>query len=139
MVHPATGYQLMHALRSADPVAEAVVTALDKGGGPQAAVRAGYRVIWSRAEFKKWHLFRFGMNVLQAMSFEEVNEFFETFFSLPVSRWRGYMTGRLTPKEVSAAMMQLFKNADGKLRKRLAMDGTFRQPGALFRAFWPRW
>lgn len=120
MIHPATGYSVGAALRAAQPVADAIASALDKqpGDGPidTAAVRT---VVWSDAARRTRHLHDYGHDVLLRLERRGVQRFFDTFFDLPVETWAPYMRIDTAPSELASVMMKMFATASMPLRARL--------------------
>jgi len=122
MVHPATGYSIAHALRKAEPVAEAIVTALGEGG-VELARAAGNAAVWSRAQRATWELYAFGLEALVSMDAAETSRFFDTFFRMPISSWAGYLAGTLNPSELGGVMTRLFRSLPASVRWRLVRAG----------------
>ncbi|QRP43744.1 lycopene cyclase family protein [Amycolatopsis sp. FDAARGOS 1241] len=118
LVHPATGYSVATALRLAPRVAAALAGALD--AGPEAAVRAARKTLWT-AEARAVHtLRRYGLRALRRMSPAELAEFFDLFFALPEAVQRAYTSGREDIPGTAAAMARLFRAAPPRIRARLA-------------------
>lgn len=133
MTHPATGYQLAHALRTADAAAEALATG--PGDDLVATRRAYWGAVWPREKQRVWQLFRFGMEVLLRLDQRAQQQFFEGFFTLDADRQAAWLAGTLTVSEASAAMLQVFKALPWGLRSRLIGHGMrphgWRMLGAL--------
>ncbi|MFI5608039.1 lycopene cyclase family protein [Amycolatopsis sp. NPDC051903] len=118
LVHPATGYSVATALRLAPRVAAALAGAFE--AGPEAAVRAARRTLWT-AEARAVHsLRRYGLRALRRMSPGELAEFFDLFFGLPGDLQRAYTSGREDLPGTAAAMTRLFRAAPPPIRARLA-------------------
>lgn len=128
MTHPATGYQLTHALRCADAAAEALAT------GDRAAYWAA---VWPREKQRVWQLFRFGMEVLLRLDQTATQRFFRAFFALDSARQAAWLAGTMTVAETSAAMKTVFGHLPWGLRSRLIGHGMlphgWRMFGALLR------
>ncbi len=121
-VHPATGYSLARSLAAAPALAEAVAAALDTPGAtPESATAAAWDAMWPADRRRRFALFRFGMEQLVRMDGDAARDFFDSFFSLPDADWRGYLSDRLTAREVSGVMARLFTHASGGTRRRLAL------------------
>ena len=118
MVHPASGYSIAHVLRKAEPVAEAILDALDADDVEQ-AIAAGNATVWSPAQRTAWELYAFGLETLVSMSAAETARFFDTFFQLPLGAWSGFLAGTLDPSDLGAVMTRLFRNLPAHLRWRL--------------------
>ena len=122
MVHPATGYSIAHTLRKAEPVAEAIVSALAEGGVENARA-AGNAAVWSRSQRATWELYAFGLEALVSMDVDETSRFFDAFFRMPLASWAGYLAGTLSPVELGAAMTGLFRTLPASVRWRLLKAG----------------
>jgi lycopene cyclase-like protein len=116
MVHPASGYLVGSLLRRAPDLAAAIAAALDRGlrGGDLA--REAWQGLWPPALRWKHAFFRFGLEKL--MRFEEgrLRHHFATFFSLPAEQWYGFLSNTLTPPELLAAMVGLYRRAPWDVR-----------------------
>lgn len=117
MVHPATGYQLSHALQKAAPTAEAIAHNLSKG--VEQASLAGLEAIWPDSHRLSWKLYRWSASVLREMNREEIGEFVESFFGLPTDQWLGFMEGTLRPGQILSALGGVFGGCSSRLRLRL--------------------
>jgi lycopene cyclase-like protein len=116
MVHPASGYLVGSLLRRAPDLAAAIAAALDRGlrGGDLA--REAWQGLWPPALRWKHAFFRFGLEKL--MRFEEgrLRHHFATFFALPAEQWYGFLSNTLTPPELLAAMVGLYRRAPWDVR-----------------------
>lgn len=121
MVHPATGYHVASALRTAPAVAAAVARGLRHG--PVAAARAARHAVWPPAALAVHALRRRGLAALLAVPPADVPGFFELFFALPERHQRAYLSGRADVAGTSAAMAALFAAAEAPLRARLVWPG----------------
>jgi lycopene cyclase-like protein len=118
MVHPASGYLMSQIARKAEPVAFALVDALE-AGGRQAAIDTGMSTLWPRDRRKIWELYGFGLESLVGMSTAETCRFFDAFFRMPTEAWSGYLAGTLSPAALGAVMTRLFRSLPLSLRWRL--------------------
>lgn len=132
MTHPATGYQLTHALRCAEPAAQALAAHIDD---PPRARQAFWAAVWPREKQRLWQLYRFGMQVLLRMDQTAQRAFFKGFFALSPDEQAAWLAGTLTVKEASSVMWTVFKHVPGGLRARLIGHGMrphgWRMLGAL--------
>jgi lycopene beta-cyclase len=132
MTHPATGYQLTHALRCAAPAAQALADHIDE---PSTARQAFWAAVWPREKQRLWQLYRFGMEVLLRMDQSAQRAFFAGFFELSPQQQVAWLAGTLTVKEASSVMWTVFKHIPGGLRARLIGHGMrphgWRMLGAL--------
>jgi lycopene cyclase-like protein len=134
MMHPASGYQVFHVLRKAQPVADAILGALDAGRVAD-AVCAGQAAVWPRSDRKLWGLYQFGLETLVDMSTEEISCFFDAFFELPRRAWSGYLGATLEPSELGAAMTRLFRSLPTPVRWHLLRTGLWAGAAPLARSF----
>ncbi|MGD8608491.1 MAG: lycopene cyclase family protein [Myxococcales bacterium] len=134
MMHPASGYHVFHVLRKAQPVADAIVEALD-AGRPDEAVQRGQAAVWPRSDRRLWELYQFGLETLLNMSLDEVSRFFESFFELPREAWSGYLGATLEPSELGAAMTRLFRSLPMPVQWHLVRAGLWGGAAPLARSF----
>jgi lycopene beta-cyclase len=123
LVHPATGYSVADAFRLAPRLARALA-----GNGPEAAVRAGWRVLWPRDARLVHRLRRRGLAVLLGLAPEQVPEFFEIFFGLSEELQRKYLSERADVAGTAEAMLAIFRAADPSLRRGIARFALVSQP-----------
>lgn len=135
MVHPATGYQVAHALRRAPALAAVVRDALADGAAPAAVARAGHRAVWSTADHRLDALYRMGLEVLLSLDTTATQAFFDGFFSLPPRDWRGYVSRTSSPLDVQRTMTRLMGRVTPELRRRVmrsvVVDGAWRSVGRI--------
>ncbi|SFH05245.1 lycopene cyclase (CrtL-type) [Amycolatopsis regifaucium] len=117
LVHPATGYSVATSVRLADPVADAVARAWERG--PAAAASAAHRVLWPSSARTVHSLRLHGLRSLCGMPSELLPVFFELFFSLPVELQRAFTSGREDLPGTTEAMTALFRMAPWSVRKHL--------------------
>ncbi|WP_341273142.1 lycopene cyclase family protein [Herbihabitans rhizosphaerae] len=114
MVHPATGYSVAAALRTAPEVAATLAAELP--GGPEAAVRAARAAVWPRAARHTHALRTWGLRAVLSLAPHQVPAFFEVFFRLPPDLQRAYLSERDSPTATAAAMTRMFTAAPWRLR-----------------------
>lgn len=120
LVHPATGYQLGHALRRAPRLAGALARLLrDPRTEPAVAARAGWNAVWPPTALRRRALEEFGLSALLRLDAAQTRAFFAAFFALPDRTWQGYLDSTLPPVPLAAAMMRLFVVAPGSVRAEL--------------------
>lgn len=117
LVHPATGYSVATSIRLADPVADAVVRAWDRG--PAAVASAAHRALWPSSARTVHGLRRHGLRALCGMPPELVPVFFDLFFALPISLQRAFTSGREDVSDTAEAMSALFRMSPWPVRKHL--------------------
>jgi lycopene beta-cyclase len=135
MVHPATGYQLSHALRTAPHVAQAITESWSQG--PSIALERAWDALWPTAMRRTRALHDLGLELLLHLTPSETRTFFNLFFDLPEHERRAYLSQSSSPSEVARAMSRLFLRMPWHLR-----TTTLRQavgPGRtdLFRVLHP--
>lgn len=123
MVHPATGYQLAHALRLAPQLAENLRESLDSKM-PEKAVENGWNLLWPKGKRQSWELYQFGMDFLVARNAPDTRKFFEAFFQQNEEQWQGYLSGNLPPHLVGKSMKSVFSHLDNSMRWRLIRAGA---------------
>lgn len=121
MVHPATGFQLARALRTADPVAEALQSAWSQG--PRAAVRSAWRAIWPADAVARHRLYTFGARALAGLGEDETRAFLSRFFALGPSVWADWLGDRLSTPGLVWAMTRFFVGLRPGLAVRVPVAG----------------
>ena len=101
-LHPATGYSVASSLRRADALARHVVD-----GTP----------VTSRATAAVASLRRLGGQVLLGLPPDELADFFDRFFDLPVAAQRAYLSGDGDLPGTARAMGELFRGAGSGHRR----------------------
>ena len=120
MIHPATGYSIGSALRSADRVALSIASELGRRDGRSAIDSAPVRrAVWPPASRRTRHLHDYGHDVLLGLDRDGVNRFFETFFELAPGAWVDYLRIDSPPTRLASGMMKMFAAAPWRLRARL--------------------
>ncbi|WP_414937714.1 lycopene cyclase family protein [Amycolatopsis sp. cmx-11-51] len=117
LVHPATGYSVATSVRLADPVADAVAQAWERG--PAEAASAAHRALWPSSARTVHGLRRHGLRALCGMPPELVPAFFELFFTLPTGLQRAFTSGSEDVSGTAEAMSALFRIAPWQVRKHL--------------------
>lgn len=125
LAHPATGYQVATSLRLAPRVADALALAHQNGAEIDEIVRATWDAVWPQSQRRSRRLHEYGLDVLMRLDADGTRQFFETFFSLPASKWSVQMRSDVTPGQVASVMSQMFASAPWSLKRRL-MNGDQR-------------
>lgn len=131
-VHAATGFSVASSLRAAPRVASAIATALDTASSTVDS-RSVADAVWPGAFRRSRVLHDYGLEMLLRLDDDEVREFFDAFFRLPVEQIRRYMRIDTPPAEVAGVMSRLFTSASWPMRRRLASGN----PAALARLLRP--
>ena len=123
MIHPATGYSVGSALRSAGAVAQEIRKELERSAALGAAgafdTESITSAVWSPAARRTRQLHDYGHDVLLKLDRAGVQRFFDTFFDLPVETWSPYMRIDTPPTRLAAVMAKMFTKAPMRLRGRL--------------------
>jgi lycopene beta-cyclase len=127
-VHAATGFSVAASIRAAPRVADAIQHSLAVAAGAVDTSPIA-EAVWSASMRRTRVLHDFGLEVLLGLDDAEVREFFDAFFELPQRDWAAYLRIDTPPREISAAMVRLFRSSSWRLRRRLAG----RNPAALAR------
>jgi len=125
-VHPASGYSVTSALRTAPGVAAAVVAALRAGRSPAAVAAAGSAALWTPRRRLAQRLLSRGVATTAASGPDDLADFFAAFFALPVRRWSAYLAQPVDAVGVAATMAALF--ADLPPRERSALAARWLRP-----------
>jgi len=134
MVHPASGYSIAHALRKAELVAEAIVSALAHDD-VQRAVAAGNAAVWPRSDRATWEFYACGLESLVSMDVAETSRFFDAFFRMPPQAWSGYLGGTLSPRELGVVMTRLFRSLPASVQWQLVRTSLSAGAAPLARTF----
>lgn len=108
LVHPASGYSVTAALRTAPAVAEAVAGALAAGATPDEIAAAGSAALWPRGAVAAHAALARGMRTTLRQDATETAAFFASFFALPTPIWSGYLAQPADPVGVAQAMGRLW-------------------------------
>lgn len=123
-IHPATGFSLAASLRLAPDVAAALATHLPDG--PDKALAAAQRTVWSLPATAIHRLRHIGLEALLRMPPADVPVFFEQFFALPEPHRWTYLTARDDLRGTAAAMGSLYRATNGRLRRHLVTSAVRR-------------
>ena len=126
MIHPATGYLLARALRTAPSVAEALRDGL--ASGPDAAARGAWRAIWPGARIRTRRLHVLGARMLAKLDAVDTRRFFGAFFSLPASVRDAWLDDTLPIGALAAGMVDLFRRVPAGVRWRLVAGSLAAAP-----------
>ncbi len=117
MVHPASGYSIGAQLRRAPDLARGIAIALkDQNAPPQVVATSGWQALWSADRLRKYYLYRLGLEKLMRFDAAQIDNHFDTFFSLPKAQWSGFLADGLTTPELVLAMMKMFAIAPNNVR-----------------------
>ena len=132
MVHPASGFQVAHALTLAPAVAETIARNFHRS--LQQTVSAAWDEIWPTERVRTWKLYDFGKDFLTTLTPEQTRTFFSAFFQLSDPEWQGYMSAKLSVSELSSVMMGVFSRLNGRMRWELIRTGMSLRSFSLLRA-----
>jgi lycopene beta-cyclase len=116
LMHPATGYSVAAGLSASDPVAKAL-----------AHHGSVHRAVWPMPARVVDTLRRIGLRALLGMDTRQTAAFFATFFDLPMSLQRAYLSGRTDVRGTARAMRSLVCAAPDDIRRAL-VTAPFRDP-----------
>lgn len=126
-VHPASGYSVTGALRTAPAVAAAIAHALHRGGSPVRLAAAGSAALWTPRRRLAHRLLLRGLRTTSGLAPDELADFFAAFFALGPRGWAPYLAQPADPVGVATVMTRLFTGLSGRERARLA--GRWLAPG----------
>lgn len=109
LVHPASGYSVTAALRTAPAVADAVATALaDPATDAAGVAAAGSAALWTPDIRRAHHLLARGVRSTLGLDATGTAGFYDTFFTLPTKVWSGYLAQPPASAGVVQAMARMF-------------------------------
>ncbi|KAG9128958.1 hypothetical protein Leryth_014742 [Lithospermum erythrorhizon] len=118
VVHPSTGYMVARTMALAPIVAEAIAECL--GSTRMIRGKPLYHKVWNSL----WPLERkctrefysFGMETLLKLDMSGTRRFFDAFFDLDPRYWHGFLSSKLSPKELSMLCLSMFGHASNPSR-----------------------
>jgi lycopene epsilon-cyclase len=119
LVHPATGFSVTRSLREAPKLAAQIAEVLGKElpvGETSALV---WQALWPVEKCRQASFHVFGMELLAALDLGATNDFFNTFFSLPSSYWRGFLASNLSSGQLVAFALLTFAIAPVGIKAKL--------------------
>lgn len=119
LVHPATGYSIARSLRESPAMAQAMVTAMQEQPTPRAAAEFVWQALWTQEKRRQASFHVFGMELLCQLDVANTSDFFETFFSLPSSYWKGFLASTLSSVDLLAFAMATFALAPVNIKAKL--------------------
>jgi lycopene beta-cyclase len=117
LVHPATGYQIAHALRMAEPLAESLSRSVHLPRRQRIA--AAQDTLWPSSKRRAFKIYRWSASIMAELSPAEMTRFIDAFFASDEKSWRGFMDGTLEAREIFSLMAQVFSGSSLSLRTRL--------------------
>lgn len=115
LIHPGTGYSVAASLSAVEDAVSALVSGRDPG-----------KALWP------WHaravrsLREVGLAALLRLDPSETATFFDSFFALPITRQRAYLSGRDDVGGTAGTMWTLFRTVPPSIRRTLAVAGVRR-------------
>lgn len=95
LVHPATGFSVSRSLREAPALAEHIRQVLSQRRTVAESSRLVWQELWPLEKRRQASFHVFGMELLAVLDLSATNAFFSTFFRLPDSYWRGFLSSSL--------------------------------------------
>lgn len=128
-VHPATGFSVALSLRRAPWIASAIAAGLT--GGPAAAARSAWSLLWPPGALAAHRLRRQAQQALLLLPPERVPVFFELFFTLGERSRTAFLAPEGDIASTAGAMAELFRIAPWDLRRHMALGAMVpRRPHA---------
>ncbi|MEZ4265958.1 MAG: lycopene cyclase family protein [Myxococcota bacterium] len=132
LVHPATGYMLVHTMRVAQRLADAVAAGVAAGASPPRLAKSAWRAVWPASDRHLHAFYSLGRDLTMGLDAAGTRDFFEAFFSLPPDAVRAYLSREVAPARTLLAMTRLYGRFDPALRDHLHRE-LLRRPGELVR------
>ncbi|XP_050211801.1 capsanthin/capsorubin synthase, chromoplastic-like isoform X2 [Mercurialis annua] len=118
VVHPSTGYMVARTMALAPVVGDAIAECL--GSTRMIRGRALYdrawKGLWPLEEKCRREFYCFGMETLLKLDLQGSRNFFDAFFDLDPYYWQGFLSSRLSLKELGWLSLSLFGNASNSSR-----------------------
>ncbi|EPS58465.1 hypothetical protein M569_16348, partial [Genlisea aurea] len=129
MVHPTTGYCLSESMAAIPAVAEAISRCL----GSTRMIRGKrmyegvWEALWTGDTRLRREFYTFGMEALLRLDLVGTRRLFDSFFDLDGAYWEGFLSRRLTPREMVAMGLLIFRRV-GSFSGRADMVAKFAAP-----------
>lgn len=114
MVHPASGYSVVLGMAAAPGVARRAAEGLGSGGRMIRGRALQGRVwegVWPAERRRAREFYCFGMETLVRLDLEGLRRFFDAFFDLEGFYWEGFLSSRLSIRELGMLGLSLFGHA----------------------------
>ncbi|KAG0459634.1 hypothetical protein HPP92_022762 [Vanilla planifolia] len=116
MAHPSTGYMVAKMLELAPSVADAMAECL--GSTRMIRGRPLYErvwgVLWTPGRKQEREFYRFGMETLLGLDLPGTRSFFDAFFDLDPEYWHGFLSSRLSIRDLGALSLAFFARASSR-------------------------
>lgn len=118
IVHPSSGYMVARSMALAPVLAEAIVESL----GSTRMIRGSqlyHRVwngLWPSDRRRVRECYCFGMETLLKLDLEGTRRLFDAFFDVDPKYWHGFLSSRLSVKELAVLSLYLFGHASNLAR-----------------------
>lgn len=136
LIHPATGYHLGYALALTKPWAVAITKHLRANSPPSVLCAAAWDTLWPSDARRTHALYSLGAQILAQMPLPTLQAFFTAFFHLPPEQCHHYLSRRLSPGGLMAAMLAMWRHAPPSLALTLALK-TLSDPRRIASALRP--
>lgn len=118
LVHPSTGYMVAKTMALAPVLAETIRECL--GSSRMIRGRPLHHRVWnglwpSERRFTR-EFYSFGMETLLKLDLNGTRGFFDAFFDLDPYYWQGFLSSRLSPRELALLSLSLFGRASNPSR-----------------------
>lgn len=118
-VHPVTGYSVAASLRATNRVATAIHRAISTDLSVEERVQHVWEAVWPSALRRTRALHQFGLSSLERFDGRDLQEFFDTFFSLPTDCWSAYLRIDTPPGKIAKVMTKFFSRMSWRLRAKV--------------------
>ncbi len=115
-VHPVTGYSVAASLRATHRVSGAIQRAFSDGLSTDERVQRVWGAVWPAELRRTRALHQYGLASLRRFDGHDLQEFFDTFFSLPTEEWSAYLRIDTPPRTIAKVMTRFFARMSWSLR-----------------------
>ena len=118
-VHPVTGYSVAASLRASGRVADAIHRGVSMDLAEEDRVRHAWEAVWPTSLRRTRALHQYGLASLSRFDGADVQEFFDTFFSLPTADWSAYLRIDTSPATIAGVMAKFFARMSWQIRAKV--------------------
>lgn len=118
-VHPVTGYSVAASLRASSRVADAIHRGISMDLSVEDRVRHTWDAVWPTSLRRTRALHQYGLASLASFDGPELQEFFDTFFSLPTADWSAYLRIDTPPSAIAKVMTKFFSRMSWRVRAKV--------------------
>jgi len=118
-VHPVTGYSVAASLRASGRVADAIHRGISTGLAVEDRVQHVWDAVWPTNLRRTRALHQYGLASLSRFDGSDVQEFFDTFFTLPAADWSAYLRIDTPPTVIARVMTKFFVRMSWQIRAKV--------------------